>query len=127
MDLVVMLGMMIASYYAIREVTRWMCPPLITVIDRLVGTAWRTVRLLVWRIPMRKLGNAHTIFLWGVVLAALSTIGLMKTGDTGGLPAVVILWLVVVAWWQALRWLARRRHQPRELPQRERRRDPRWR
>ena len=73
---------------------------------------------LAWTMPARNYGVGTAMWLWAVFLAVITTVSTVSGGAFAELPIVFMLWIVVVGWWFLLRWLARRRYRPQDLPAR---------
>lgn len=125
----IQLGLVLAGYYAIREVTRAIFPLGLRVIDWIFGQVWRVARSL-WRLafrwcwtrPVQQFGLGITLFVWLCAYTVLSTVLLLLRVLVGLnftlLPGVFLLWAFVIGAFFLLRWWAQRRYQPRPLPAR---------
>lgn len=127
----VLLQLLVAcgALYAVREVTRLMCPPALAVHDWLVGKLYRVgqrllrfVKEVLVKDPARRFGFAFTVWLWLAGLAVLVTLVSVTRPGLATFALAPLCWLLVVWAWRAVRWWAARRYRVRVLPARRVRR-----
>ena len=122
MDALMPLLIMLLLLCVLRNVSLWVCPWGVRIVEGLLRSLWRAARQLVWTGPVRKWGIGITVCLWLLVVTLLATIGALQSGRAENLAVVAPCWFLLAALWWGLRWLAERRYRPRPLPQRDRRR-----
>lgn len=103
----------------------WLFPGPMRIAKRVLRWLGRKAADIGWRVPKRHLGVGKTLWLWTVIGAVLVTFGtFMQPGSAtrpgGRLQDLLVMWSLVFAGWLLLRWWARRRFRPRDLPRRRR-------
>ena len=78
-----------------------------------------------WQVPKRHLGAGKTLWLWAAIGAVLVTFETFMRRESAMsasncLADLLPIWSLVFAGWLLLRWWARRRFRPRDLPRRRR-------
>jgi len=127
--MVSLLLVVVGLLWAVRAATRALCPPVVPIVDgawavarRWLGRLARALWASLWTKPARAYGVATTLWLWSLVLAAISSVGALLEPSGQALAGSLSWWGIVAGGW-FLVWLrARRRFRPRPLPGRYERR-----